>query len=105
MGEDQHAGTNCLRHCLDAAKCWNFAPASRCRPSVGVAHGSGNFMEWIALQLASISFSQSALTSAAGRSRLEMSGPFMTRYVSARHYLYFGVTALVLAAFSAWLGL
>jgi hypothetical protein len=29
----------------------------------------------------------------------------MTRYVPARHYLYFGVTALALAAFSAWLGL
>ena len=28
----------------------------------------------------------------------------MTRYVPARHYLYFGVTALALAAFSAWLG-
>ena len=29
----------------------------------------------------------------------------MTRYVPARHYLYFGITALVLATFSAWLGL
>jgi hypothetical protein len=34
-----------------------------------------------------------------------MSGPFMTRYVPARHYLYFGVAALALATFSAWLGL
>ena len=29
----------------------------------------------------------------------------MTRYVPARHYLSFGLTALALAAFSAWLGL
>jgi len=29
----------------------------------------------------------------------------MTRYVPARHYLYFGVTALALATFSGWLGL
>lgn len=29
----------------------------------------------------------------------------MTRYVPARHYLYFGAAALALAAFSAWLGL
>src|SRR5579863_4630132 len=29
----------------------------------------------------------------------------MTRYVPARHYLSFGITALALAAFSAWLGL
>jgi len=29
----------------------------------------------------------------------------MTRYVPARHYLSFGLTALVLAAFSGWLGL
>ncbi|SRR5579871_637201 len=28
----------------------------------------------------------------------------MTRYVPARHYLTFGITALALAAFSAWLG-
>ncbi len=41
---------------------------------------------------------------AAGRSRLEVSGFGMTRYVPARHYLSFGITALALAAFSAWLG-
>lgn len=29
----------------------------------------------------------------------------MTRYVPARHYLPFGISALALAAFSAWLGL
>jgi len=29
----------------------------------------------------------------------------MTRYVPARHYLSFGLTALALAAFSGWLGL
>jgi hypothetical protein len=29
----------------------------------------------------------------------------MTCYVPARHYLYFGVAALALAAFSAWIGL
>jgi hypothetical protein len=29
----------------------------------------------------------------------------MTRYLPARHYLHFGVAALALAAFSAWLGL
>ena len=29
----------------------------------------------------------------------------MTRYVPARHYLLFGVTALALAAFAGWLGL
>jgi hypothetical protein len=29
----------------------------------------------------------------------------MTRYVPARHYLVFGITALALAAFSGWLGL
>jgi hypothetical protein len=28
----------------------------------------------------------------------------MTRYVPARHYLSFGITALALAAFSGWLG-
>jgi len=28
----------------------------------------------------------------------------MTRYVPARHYLTFGITALALASFSAWLG-
>ena len=28
----------------------------------------------------------------------------MTRYVPARHYLYMGITAVVLAGFSAWLG-
>jgi hypothetical protein len=33
-----------------------------------------------------------------------MSGPFMTRYTPARHYLYFGTAALALAAFSACLG-
>ncbi len=34
-----------------------------------------------------------------------MSGFGMTRYVPARHYLSFGITALALAAFSGWLGL
>jgi hypothetical protein len=34
-----------------------------------------------------------------------MSGFEMTRYVPARHYLSFGITALALAAFSGWLGL
>lgn len=34
-----------------------------------------------------------------------MSGFGMSRYVPARHYLSFGVTALALAAFSGWLGL
>lgn len=29
----------------------------------------------------------------------------MTRYVPARHWLYSGITALVLAGFSGWLGL
>lgn len=29
----------------------------------------------------------------------------MTRYVPARHYLSFGITALALAAFSGWLGM
>jgi hypothetical protein len=33
-----------------------------------------------------------------------MSGLEMTRYVPARHYLSFGITALALAAFSGWLG-
>lgn len=33
-----------------------------------------------------------------------MSGFGMTRYVPARHYLSFGITALALAAFSGWLG-
>jgi hypothetical protein len=34
-----------------------------------------------------------------------MSGPFMTRYSPARHYTYFGVVALALAIFSAWVGM
>src|SRR5690349_16523541 len=29
----------------------------------------------------------------------------MTRYLPARHYLWFGISAVVLAGFSAWLGL
>ena len=33
-----------------------------------------------------------------------MSGPQMTRYSPARHYLSFGIVALMLAGFSAWLG-
>ena len=34
-----------------------------------------------------------------------MSGFGMTRYVPARHYLTFGITALALAAFSGWLAI
>jgi hypothetical protein len=34
-----------------------------------------------------------------------VSGFEMTRYAPARHYLSYGMTALALAAFSAWLGL
>jgi hypothetical protein len=46
-----------------------------------------------------------SLTALGGESSLELTGLLMTRYLPARHYLWFGVTAVSLASFSGWLGL
>jgi hypothetical protein len=46
----------------------------------------------------------SALTGTPRGSSLEVTGLKMTRYTPARHYLTFGLVAVGLAGFSAWLG-
>ncbi len=45
------------------------------------------------------------LTGVRRESTLEVKGFKMTRYTPGRHYLTFGIVAVVLAGFSAWLGL
>src|ERR1700732_488108 len=90
---------------VDDAKCCKFERSSRYRASLRLAHGGPHNLERASLQLARNPPLTRALTSGSRLSSLrDVGAPRMTRYVPARHYLSFGLTALALAGFSGWLG-